>query len=764
VDKQKNIPSGIKLGSLFDGIGGFPYAGIFFGIKPLWASEIMDQAVSVTMRHLPGMVHVGDITKLHGWDLPPVDIITFGSPCQDLSTAGKRAGIGGERSNLFYEAIRIIYEMREATNGQYPRYAVWENVPGALSSGKPPGSDYQAVLEAFTKTEVPIPRSGKWANAGMVRGNGVDLAWCIYNAQHFGVPQRRRRIFLVCDFGGGSAGEILFVAKSLSGYFAARRAQGQSPAADALRGADGASISANVNDTAATLFAGYGNHWNGNAGAYDGGNFALSPNCLTPWDTQQSRVFTDDGTSPTLAGADGGGGRNPGGLVLAAFLGGAGEKARSIGYSETTSPTLKSGACGFNAPCLCEPKPVATFMGDSSPSSYGIEYMEEAAPTLKPRLSGTPCLCEPKLCTVINDQGGDSLNIEKTDISPTLRSETHGNLPIVSLCAVGVHQNQCGDIHVADTAYSLATNGNATGRNAPLVCANLHAFSLDSAESNSMKSSNPLSGCREVGTARTLDSTNPCPSKNQGGIAVVEVHPKVSGTLMASGAGLSRPARMASETDLCIVVPNSEPIPIQDKATRCNGGGETRNGDGCGNGLGVGKSGDPAPTITSGDRHAVAAYCLQGNMIGREDHNGPRGNGVNEGVSFTLNTIDHHAIAAVDCRNFCETEELSGTLQAKTTPGYSLNFQNPIRVKYIVRRLLPVECERLQGYPDGWTEFGHDGKPISDTRRYQMLGNSVAVPCVAYILMGIAEQMNPPIKPVAPCAAMDSGEFLEVAA
>lgn len=403
-------------------------------------------------------------------------------------------------------------------------------------------------------------------------------------------------------------------------------------------------------------------------------------------------------------------------------------------------------------------------MGDSSPSSYGIEYMEEATPTLKPRLSGTPCLCEPKICGVINDQGGESLSIEKTALSPTLRSEAHGNMPIVSLeVAVGVHQNQNGDIHTADTAYSLATNGNATGRNAPLVCSNLHAFSFDSLESNSMKSSNPVSGCREVETARTIDTTNPCPSKNQGGIAVVEVHPKVSGTLMASGAGLSRPAGMASETDLCVVVPESEPIPIQDKATRCNGGGDTRNNDGAGNGLGVGKCGDPAPTITSGDRHAVAAYCLQGNMIGREDHNGPQGNGINEDVSFTLNTIDIPAVTAVDCRNFSERDEMSGTLQAKTTPGYSLNYQNPVRCGYIVRRLLPIECERLQGYPDGWTESGHDGKEISDTRRYQMLGNSVAVPCVAYILMGIAEQMNPPLIPAEACAAIDT-EFWKEAA
>ena len=118
-----------SLGSLFDGIGGFPYAASFYGIRPLWASEILPQAVSVTMRHFPDMEHVGDITALDGAKLPPVDIITFGSPCQDLSTAGRRLGLQGERSGLFTEAIRIIDEMRRATNGKYPRYALWENVP-----------------------------------------------------------------------------------------------------------------------------------------------------------------------------------------------------------------------------------------------------------------------------------------------------------------------------------------------------------------------------------------------------------------------------------------------------------------------------------------------------------------------------------------------------------------------------------------------------------------------------------------------------------
>lgn len=219
----------ITVGSLFDGIGGFPYAASFLGIRPLWASEIIPECVSVTKRHFPEMEHMGDITRLHGGKIPPVDIVTFGSPCQGLSMAGLRQGLADERSGLFTEAIRIIYEMKEATHGKYPKFALWENVPGALSSVG--GRDYQAVLEAFTKTKVPMPDSGCWANAGMVRSGGIDLAWCIYDAQYFGTAQQRRRVFLVADFGGKRAGEILFVPQSLQEHSEPGGIPGQGAAA-----------------------------------------------------------------------------------------------------------------------------------------------------------------------------------------------------------------------------------------------------------------------------------------------------------------------------------------------------------------------------------------------------------------------------------------------------------------------------------------------------------------------------------------------------
>jgi len=201
----------LTLGSLFDGIGVFPLAAARCEIVPLWASEIEKAPISITKRHFPDMVHLGDITKLDGGKIPPVHILTFGSPCQNLSLSGDRNGLAGEKSGLFYQAIRIIEEMRCATDGAYPVIAVWENVMGAFSSND--RMDFRAVLESFANTEIPMPVTGKWANAGMVRGGTPDIVWRLMDAQYWGKPrlvQRRKRIFLVADFGGQRAGEILF--------------------------------------------------------------------------------------------------------------------------------------------------------------------------------------------------------------------------------------------------------------------------------------------------------------------------------------------------------------------------------------------------------------------------------------------------------------------------------------------------------------------------------------------------------------------------
>ena len=453
----------LTLGSLFDGIGGFPYAASFYGIRSLWASEIVPECVAVTKRHFPDMAHLGDITQLHGGMIPPVDILTFGSPCQGLSLAGRRLGLADERSGLFMEAIRIIREMQEATHGKYPQFAIFENVPGALSSNG--RRDYQAVLEAFTGAKVPMPRSGRWANAGMARGRGVDLAWIIYDAQHFGTAQRRRRLFLVADFRGKRAGEILFVPKSLRGYFEA-------------------------------------------------------------------------GGTPRQG--------------LAAFA-------------------------------------------ESRPDTAGGKIV------------------------VLNDQGGASLTVERSGLSPTLRSQTHGNLPVV---AAGFDLQQ----------ITSKTNRSTLRPVQPTLCetGQPHVLTMATGQANAEVLAD---------IAPTLNCNHEQP---------LLVHPQIAGTLCASGAGLSRPAGMGSETDFCIT----------------SAGFRYKAGSAAGS---LGYQEETAPTLLAGQQSGVL----------------------------------HHHYADL-----------------------------------IVRRLTPLECERLQGFPDFWTEQG-GGRSISDTSRYQMLGNSIAVPCVAYIIQGI---------------------------
>lgn len=227
--------------SLFDGSGGFPLAASLCGIEPVYAAEVEPYPIAVTKNRFPKMKHLGDVSKVKGGEIEPVDIITFGSPCQDMSIAGKRAGLkhadmGDDettRSGLFLEAIRIIKEMREATKGVYPRYAIWENVPGAFSSNR--GEDFRTVLEEFIRVKekdavMPdVPKAG-WTYADCYSGNGWSLAYRVFDAQYWGVPQRRRRIYLVADFRGQRAGEILLKPEGLRRNSAQSGTHGQETA------------------------------------------------------------------------------------------------------------------------------------------------------------------------------------------------------------------------------------------------------------------------------------------------------------------------------------------------------------------------------------------------------------------------------------------------------------------------------------------------------------------------------------------------------
>lgn len=241
----------LTLGSLFDGIGGFPFAGKQAGITPIWASEIEPFPIRVVEKRLPEMKHYGDVHTLNGDELEPVDVLTFGSPCQNLSVAGKRTGLEGKQSSLFFEAIRIIREMREKTNGQYPKWAVWENVPNALSSNH--GQDFQTILESLVRLKdpeatVPVPET-KWLSAGEIMGDHYSLAWRILDASKgWGVAQRRRRVFVVLDLDGERAGQVLFDSEGLSGY-TPPDGRARESASEGAEGRPGTAISLETNPT-----------------------------------------------------------------------------------------------------------------------------------------------------------------------------------------------------------------------------------------------------------------------------------------------------------------------------------------------------------------------------------------------------------------------------------------------------------------------------------------------------------------------------------
>lgn len=570
------------------------------------------------------MKHLGDICKINGAEIEIVDVITGGSPCQDLSIAGKRAGLAGARSGLFMEQVRIVKEMRERdrSNGRTgdmvrPRFMVWENVPGAFSSNK--GRDFAAVLEEIIRIAEPeapdieVPEKGwpTWGGYHDEVGGRWSVAWRVHDAQYWGVPQRRRRISVVADFGGDTAGEILFERKSVSGYLAESRAAREGLAGNAESGA----------------------------------SFAV-------------RI---------RGGCDGGG---KGTLV-----------------QEDKSGTLGTGN-------------------------------------------------DQTIFCLATQQGGAELRSD--DRAPTLTA------------AAGM-----------------------SGNNQPVVCAGFEATPINLMVATRGKALGRGTG---FGVGQPGDPANTISAAHSHGVFATA-------------------------------------IPINDKATRWQGGGESRNHDGSGNGLGIGKEGDPSPTLTAGDRHGVMCmnpwdaqsarvydqdgvwHSLNANenggmardsvlCAGFKAGQGAQAGGIgySEEVSPTLgggNQVpltyqmqgfgDYRAgevassckqrdfkdstdlVCAVDCRNFREGGETNGTLQAKSNGGISYNLQNTVRTGMIVRRLTPMECERLQGFPDGWTDIGEwrDSKgkvrKPSDSPRYKALGNSIALPFWDFLAKRISAQYLRPV-------------------
>lgn len=356
----------MKLGSLFDGSGTCPLAAALCGIEPVWASEIEPYPIRVTKKNFPQMKHLGDVIKIKGNEIEPVDIITFGSPCQDLSVAGKRAGIHeGERSSLFFEAIRIIKEMRKKTHGRYPTFAIWENVPGAFSSNR--GRDFLAVLQAFAEVvgecNVPEPaiKQGKlqWSKDGCIMGDGFSLAWRMLDAQYWGVPQRRKRIYIVADFAGERAPEILFKREGLSGDSAESGAAWKRTAVDAA----------------------------GSAGGSD------SARCLNPWAIYA--LQGNDIDRPAIC-----------------FKPGQGAKARTAGESEKTAPTLASEAGGNSVPGICYPNVFHTLTAQNARN---------------PESAQTPnCVCYPRVARTLTAEADASVGRGQNVVSYDARGNGDG--------------------------------------------------------------------------------------------------------------------------------------------------------------------------------------------------------------------------------------------------------------------------------------------------------------------------------------------------
>lgn len=484
---------------------------------------------------------------------------------QDLSIAGKRAGLAGARSGLYMEQIRIIKEMRErdrrmGRTGEFvrPRYMVWENVPGAFSSNG--GKDFAAVLEEAIRIAEPeapdieVPEKGwnTWGGYHDEMGGRWSVAWRVLDAQHWGVPQRRRRIALVADFGGDTAWEILFERQSMSGYPAESGAEGERPSAGAESGAayavrirggcDGGGKGALVQtEKSGTIKAGN-----------DQTLFCMA--------TQQggAEVRSDD-RAPTLTASAGMSGNNQP-VVCAGFKLGNSEQARSIGYAEEQAPTLNA-ECGGNKPAV--------------------------------------------MC--LNDQGGNVMGVSH-DVAGTLRAQEHGHQPAV--------------MAFDTTQITSKQNGSIPDFGKPCHTLNANAHV-------------------------------PC--------AVLDMNRQIPLTYQMQGFG-----------------------------DYCEGG--------------------------------VASSCKQRDFKDSTD-----------------------LVCSVDCRNFTEGGEINGTLQAKESEGQSLNLNNTVRQNMVVRRLTPLECERLQGFPDGWTDIGDwvktdkRGRKIkvkgsADSPRYKALGNSIALPPWKWLL------------------------------
>ena len=704
------------IGSLFDGSGGFPLAGTLCGIEPRWASEVEPYPIAVTRSRFPDMKHLGNISKVNGAEIEPVDVITFGSPCQDLSVAGRQAGLKHEsngdtettRSGLFMEAVRIIKEMRRATNDQYPKFAVWENVPGAFSSNK--GEDFRTVLQEIIQVvepeapAVPAPEKGGWPYADVLMGDGWSIAYRTFDAQHWGVPQRRRRIYLVADFTGGRAGKVLFEREGLRGYLAESGTSWEGAAAEAEEGAGGA------DEVGATCYG---------ICSYDSNSMKSGNPHSGIYEAETSRTIDLNGGNP-VCNQGGIAVVEPANVYILDNIGGQGER----GWSGDISPTLKASHYKF-PPCVTSQS--AGFSTEHSAKSRSIGYQEETAPTLR---AGVTPAC---VYSVENHPNDSRVNIDDSGTVQTLTSR-------------------------------MGTGGG----NVPMV---MEPFCKGSRG-------------RFKGDAATWKPA------------------EVSNTLNTFDTGEAR----ANELVVAFAQNQREEVrDLDGKAVTLNA-----------------QPGTHQQTFVIEQK---PVFCLQGNGIDRADTAGCNGKGWREDQSYTLNTIDRPAVVYALDRSFFNQgrnalympqlyeDGTNPTLLAKGPSAVAYeggtytaskasffmrgaheradclvatDYKDPPIIndraegRYIVRRLTPTECARLQGFPDWWAyvepkddltdeerRFWQDvrnthaeinGKTVkeytkeqmltwfnklhSDSAEYKMWGNGVALPPTLYVMQGIAEALR----------------------
>lgn len=633
------------------------------------------------------MKHLGDITKISGYTAPIVDCIIGGSPCQGLSVAGLGLGLDDERSGLYIEQVRIVKEMREQDerNGRTgvdirPRYMVWENVPGAFSSNE--GEDFKIVLEELAKVAdkdavIPMPDKGKWTNCGCIMGDGWSIAWRVLDAQFWGVPQRRRRIALVADFGGQSAPEILFVRNSVSGHTEPSRKKRKvsSPDATGGFGADDRLGADQYNgvilgDTVSTIGV--------NCGMSHGRQCVLEPFTFEPGIASREGGHVYEGVSGTLR-ANAGDNQMATAYTMQDREGKAGGGKGAL-IAEELSATLRAN----NAQYLFQP----VYSVENHPNDSRVGINEDGlVQTLSSRM-GTGGGNVPMVMEAIRSDRHavvfacsskqQSLTVTEGKAN-TLGANDYKEPQIIALDRASFNQgkNAQFDFEVSDK-----------GINSPIVAKGPSAVCYGIYEENIL-----------LGKIKRLYAMNPV----GGALHIVLDDENIEGKHIL----------------WCL----RETIPkVEDEEER-------KLSEDIANEL---------LKMTEDDREDLMELFwrpktqgINGDKAGTLDASYYKGCGMRSGMEREV------VAQAVDCRN-CTEDDINGSLQSNS--AHSLNGNNVVRIKYIVRRLTPLECERLQGYPDGWTDIGDwvdtSGKKrqTSDAARYKALGNSIALPPWKWVL------------------------------